>query len=329
MASIAQDVSVVITCFDQGEALREAVDSVARQTMLPSTVIVVDDGSGDPATLRLLAELNGRTLRTGASGTSSGSGSPASTDIQVVRQRNAGVSAARNTGIRRARTAYVAVLDGDDRLKPSFIERTRRLLESKDSTVDSTVDSSVALTVAASGWMETFGVLKAVVRPEGGALPDFLARNRCPATCMMRRDAAMACGGYDESMRDGFEDWDFFISLLEAVGEGSRIAVDPEPLIEYRTDPASSNVRSMTQRLGLMRRLIDKHHDSYALYIAQAVLGVEQTSISRLELWERTVTEQPELLHDSASAATFMRSPAYGDGGMAAAVRIRSHSVGR
>ena len=312
MPSVAQDVSVVITCFDQGEALREAVDSVARQTVFPSTVIVVDDGSGDPAALRALAALDGRTLGVGASGTSSGSGSPASTDIHVVRQCNAGVSAARNTGIRRARTAYVAVLDGDDRLKPSFIERTRGLLESDDSIV------------AASGWMGTFGVLKAVVRPEGGALPDFLSRNRCPAACMMRRDAAMACGGYDESMREGFEDWDFFLLLLEATGKGSRIAVDPEPLIEYRTDPASSNVRSMTQRLSLMRHLIGKHRDSYATHVAQAVLGVEQASISRLELWERTVTEQPELLHDSASTAMFMSSPTYGDGGMAAAVRIRS-----
>ena len=50
-----------------------------------------------------------------------------------------------------------------------------------------------------------------------------------------------------------------------------RIA--PEPLIEYRTAPASSNVTSMTKRLDLMRFLIAKHRDLYAAHIADAILA--------------------------------------------------------
>ena len=39
--------------------------------------------------------------------------------------------------------------------------------------------------------------------------------NCCPATHILRREAFERCGGYDENMRKGFEDWDFFLSILE------------------------------------------------------------------------------------------------------------------
>ncbi len=171
---------------------------------------------------------------------------------------------------------------------PTFIERTLPLLTADDSMV------------AASGWLRTFGVLESVVQPTGGDAGAFVSHNCCPATCMIRRSAWERCGGYDESMRSGFEDWDFFLSLLESglaakaeddidgIGDAGGIddtdgvedagsaggAVDiggtkdtgnieavrdagntknpkegtahigivPEPLIEYRTAPASSNV---------------------------------------------------------------------------------------
>lgn len=167
---------------------------------------------------------------------------------------------------------------------------------------------------------------------------------------MIRRVAWECCGGYDESMRGGFEDWDFFLSLLECgltvendicgagvtggtehVGgfgsawdtenpakDAAHIGIAPEPLIEYRTAPASSNVTSMTKRLDLMRFLIAKHRDLYAAHIADAILGVEAISMSRLTMWESLMRG------DTTASQAFMLHPTYGDGGMAAAVRLRS-----
>lgn len=43
---------------------------------------------------------------------------------------------------------------------------------------------------------------------------DFLSHNCCPATCLVRVRSFADSGGYDEAMRSGFEDWDFFLSLL-------------------------------------------------------------------------------------------------------------------
>ena len=140
----------------------------------------------------------------------------------------------------------VLVLDGDDRLEPEFIEKVGGLLRGSSDLA------------AASSWMQTFGVMDAVVQPPGGNVKEFLSRNCCPATHILWEQ----CGGYDESMRSGFEDWDFFLSMLET-GKYTRIGIVEEPLISYRTAPASSNVRSMEKRLELMRYLIGKHNESY------------------------------------------------------------------
>ena len=212
------NVSVVITSYNQNEMIREAVDSVRRQKLRPDAIIVVDDGSTDPASVQVLDELD------------------QAEDITVIRQGNAGPSAARNVGIRAARTDCVTVLDGDDRLLPTFLETTVGLLDG---------DASV---VAASGWLRTFGVLDAVVKPTGGTIADFLSRNACPATFTFRRTVWEACGGYDESMRSGFEDWDFCLSLLAAAataadttatGQEPRIAIAPRRQVQ--TSPAWTN----------------------------------------------------------------------------------------
>lgn len=74
----------------------------------------------------------------------------------------------------------------------------------------------------------------------------------------------------------------------------------------------------MTKRLDLMRFLIAKHRDLYAAHIADAILGVEAISMSRLAMWESLMRG------DTAASQAFMTHPTYGDGGMAAAVRLRS-----
>ena len=93
------DVTVVITCFNYGRFVGEAVESARSQ----ARVLVVDDGSTDPHTRAVLDSL------------------PA----EVLRQENAGVAAARNAGMARAETPYLLCLDADDRLAPGAIDALR------------------------------------------------------------------------------------------------------------------------------------------------------------------------------------------------------------
>lgn len=90
-------VSVIIPTYNRGWTLRAAIDSVLAQTYRDFELIVVDDGSTDD-TAEILQSYG--------------------PDIQVLRQANAGVSAARNTGVRSAKGDFIAFLDSDDRWLP-------------------------------------------------------------------------------------------------------------------------------------------------------------------------------------------------------------------
>lgn len=296
---INPDIEAVITSYNQGSMILEAVQSLCSQTVLPGRIIIVDDGSSDEYSLGVLKDIERDPDLT--------------VPAVVYYQKNGGVSSARNAGIKKVQSPFVLILDGDDKLEAAYIEQVSKLLYDNPSMV------------AASSWMQTFGVLDAVICPSGGEIAPFLSRNCCPATHILRRENYEKCNGYDESMRSGFEDWDFFLSMLETLPEAS-IGIVETPLINYRTAPASSNVKSMDKRLELMRYIIQKHSSSYHNHITEALLGIEVISDSRLYGWENemihSITNAGEI---SESSKAFIQSPSYGDGGMASAVRIVSN----
>ena len=110
--SCAALVSIVIPCYNQARFLHTSVASARSQTCAPLEIIVVDDGSTDDTAAVACA--------LGAT---------------VIRQRNAGVSAARNAGLNAARGAFVIFLDADDELMPDAVETGVQALTSNDAAV--------------------------------------------------------------------------------------------------------------------------------------------------------------------------------------------------
>lgn len=107
-------VSVIVPIYNAYDYLRPALDSILGQTLAELEIICVDDGSTDHS-LEILKEYQGRDGR-----------------VRIVTETNAGPALARNNGIRRARGEYVAFLDADDFLEPTFLEKLYSLAKKDD-----------------------------------------------------------------------------------------------------------------------------------------------------------------------------------------------------
>lgn len=210
VASISPaDVTVVIPHFNLGEHLPATLASVAGQTARGCATLIVDDGSTDASSLALIDSLE----RAGTA---------------VLRKPNGGLGSARNAGLRAATTPWVLTLDADDILAPDFLEKT--LLAAARSPGAAVVGTFMRCfttdpATATGGWMPV------------GFDRDLLAsaNHACPASCLLRRDAVLEAGGYDEHLVS-FEDWDLWCTLAE---RGHEAVIVPEFLLHYRQRPDS------------------------------------------------------------------------------------------
>jgi glycosyltransferase involved in cell wall biosynthesis len=222
-------VSVVIPCFNYGAFVREAVDSAFGQTLDGVEVIVVDDGSTDPATRSVLDELR-------------------STRMTVVRQPNGGLPSARNQGIAVARGRYVCCLDADDRLGPTYLEKAIALLEA---------DRGVGFVYS---WVQIFGDEDSVWHTEPFDLAELRQRNFISVSAVFRRDDWEMIGGFAEDMREGYEDWEFWLRLGAS---GRRGVLIPEPLFEHRLHGRTMIFEAHDRHDELVARLHEHHAPLY------------------------------------------------------------------
>ena len=224
--------SVVIPCRDHGELLVDAVASVERSIPEPTELIVVDDGSRQPRTLDVLRALD-------------------EAGYVVVRQENLGLAAARNRGIDLATGPYVVPLDADNRLLPGFWGAAMDVLDA---------DPSVGVVY---GDRLEFGLRSGAVTVAGFDLDTILTGNYIDACTLIRKRAWADTGGFDSHMpHQGWEDWDFWLSAVEA---GWRLHHVPENSFEYRVRPGSMSSGLATSDTGkpLQDYIVGKHRDLY------------------------------------------------------------------
>ena len=222
-------VSVVVPCFNDGHYLDDSIRSVFNQTMTSFEVIVVDDGSTDPDTIAIVDTLPwSRTT--------------------VIRQDNQGLSAARNTGMSAARGTYVVPLDADDELEPEFLERMVAALEPEPEAAFAACQARL------------FEDIDAVWIPRPYNPYQLLLSNSIIGCVLLRRDAYLAVGGYDETMRHGNEDWDLWIRLTEA---GWGVVEVPEVLFRYRKHGISMSVETEGRFEQGRAEIVERHRDLY------------------------------------------------------------------
>jgi glycosyltransferase involved in cell wall biosynthesis len=222
------DVTIVITCFNYGAFLAEAVGSALDQEGGEPRVLVVDDGSTDTQTRTALERLPPQ--------------------VELVRQSNAGVAAARNAGLALADTPFVLVLDADDRLTPRAIAQLRELLESEP-------DLGFAY-----GPMRFFGAWDGVLE-----FPDYdpyrlLYRHTIGSSALMRRELVQDVGGFDPAF-PGYEDWELWVHALARGWRGRRIA---DITLLYRRHTATRHLTARARYRETFRQLRAKHAGTYS-----------------------------------------------------------------
>ena len=234
-------VSVVVPCFNGGRFLDALMASLARQTFRDFEIVIVDDGSTDLGTLRKLSELKSR--------------------ARVIHQKNGGLSAARNSGFRFAHADLVLPLDCDDMIEPPFLAEAVELMRNAPADV-AAVFCHMRLAGAARGLLERhFNRF------------DLLFTNTLPSGLLLSKASWAAVGGYDESMRDGYEDWEFHLRLMCA---GYRAIELPKPYYVYSmADEGMLLGRASRLHGRLWRAIRSKHADLYR-------------PLSLLRLWQAT-----------------------------------------
>lgn len=108
-------ISVIIPCFNQGQYIDEAVDSVLSQTLQDFEIIIIDDGSTDKFTIEKLSNYSKLNTR-------------------VIHTENRGLSAARNLGFREAKGDFLQFLDADDTIEALKFEEQLNVFEQYPTT---------------------------------------------------------------------------------------------------------------------------------------------------------------------------------------------------
>ena len=236
----------------------QSVNSALNQTYSNIEVIVVDDGS-DSMTKIILKELEPKITK-------------------LITQANQGQSTARNVGIKEAKGEYILLLDSDDYLEPSLCDKAISIFLSHEKIK--------IVSCYANLIYENSNTI--VYKPAGGTIKDFLFCNAALGTSMFKKVDWLSSGGYDEQMRDGFEDWEFFIRLLQDDGFAEILQ---ESLYNYRKRNHSTTSVANSNKFELLKYIFKKHQDLYVqhyeLLIGNLLSKIENEEREKLKNFQR------------------------------------------
>lgn len=219
--------SIIIPCFNKGEYLDGSLSSALSQTFRETEAIVVNDGSTDPFTLKKLSEISDPRVR-------------------VIHTPQSGPPVARNNGIREAGGEYIITLDCGDSISPEYAGLAIGELD-KDKGVG-IVYSGAEMTGAKAGPMETPEYSRDVM----------LVRNLIHPGAFFRKADWERAGGYNANMVYGWEDWDFWLSII-AIGAGVRKISGTH---FYRREDSSRTLDSYRQSVMRLQVMLN-HRDLY------------------------------------------------------------------
>jgi glycosyltransferase involved in cell wall biosynthesis len=258
--------SVVVTCYEMGTMIRQAVESIWQSMRVPDEVLLVDDGSHGRETLENLAMLEEQAARDNL-------------PLTVIRQRNRGLASARNRGLEQAAGTFISFLDGDDIIEPFFYPTALYLIRRYPRL------GGVA------AWASIFGAYDGLWYAPQTELPLLLVENTVIVPFLTHTALIRELGGYDTRQLYNYEDWELAVRILAA---GRPIVTLPAPLMRYRIRE-DSLLRTMTdvQNQVLRERFFTTHKETVTRFAVEIAMQLEH----------RRYAEQVHLPASNSSAA--------------------------
>lgn len=220
-------ISVIIPCYNQGRFLSDTLDSVLAQTYENWEAIIVNDGSTDN-TSEVADQYCAKDQR-----------------FKYIYQPNAGLSAARNTGVSNSNGIYILPLDSDDKIAPRYMELA----------IEAFIANNKLKVVYCRAAL--FGIKKGEWKLPKFSIERMLGRNCIFCSAFYKREDFDKIGGYNTNMKYGFEDWDFWLSMLE---DDKQVYQIDEILFFYRIRKRSMARMLNQEKMAYLRHQIWENH---------------------------------------------------------------------
>lgn len=229
--------SVVITCYNYGHFIAEAIESVLQQTISDVEILIIDDGSTDNS-----GEIAQRYL--------------VDSRVHYFRQDNGGQAKAKNAGIRHSTGEFIAFLDADDRWTPDKLQKQVALFQ--DPLVG--VAFSRAKYIDKDGEEISYNSTGRWFIPKRGKVTeDLFMDNFVPfSSSIVRKECFDRFGTFDETLKMGI-DWDLWLRI----STGYHFDFVDEPLLEYRLGHSGQMSKNMEERQRCSDRIMKGFLENY------------------------------------------------------------------
>lgn len=224
-------ISIIIPCFNSGKTLSRTLNSIIDQTWKEKEIILVNDGSTDKYTLEVINKYK------------------KNDNVFVVNQKNLGLPSARNKGGNYAKGNYLYFIDSDDWIEPETLDLMYKTIK---------VNKNAAF-IFSDMFIE--GNIKKVIKKEYNFFEQ-LFLNQLPYSIFISKKTWKKYGGYDETMKSGYEDWEFNIRLGSYNQFGIRLA---KPLFHYNVSSSGMLIsKSSKYHAQIINYIIKKNKKLYS-----------------------------------------------------------------
>lgn len=239
-------VSIIVPCYNQAQYLDECLQSVLDQTYQNWECIIVNDGSTDN-TEEIAQKWIEKDDR-----------------FQYYKKENGGVASARNFGIQKAKGKWILPLDGDDKIAEKYLELASEKFSDKPDLIYCKA--------------EFFGNVNSTFNMHPYNYKELLLDNRIFCSAFFEKGKWEKAGGYDSNLVYGYEDWEFWINILNE--ESVVIQLDYTGFF-YRRKENSRDVAVKNNQHKILHSysyIYKKHLNKYALFSENPILNFKKSN---------------------------------------------------